>query len=141
MKILIACLLVLLLSAGLSEANVSSDDHDVKQKCGEEAARYFAELHGKGEVITATGLISAGYLTHYNKTSNACYIQRFVVNISDKGLPTRISRIVEEIRENALISYCQTRYSYATACSCVVGEARCSALQEFDALIKPYMTQ
>jgi len=140
-KILIASVMVLLLSASLSRANVSNDDHDLKQKCGEEAARYFSELHGKGEQITDTGLISAGYLTHYNKTYNACYIQRFVVNISDKGMPTRISKIVEDVHENSLIGYCQTRYGDATAYSCVVGDARCSAAQEFDTLIKPYMTK
>jgi hypothetical protein len=140
-KILVVSVLALLLSAGLSRANVSNDEHDVKKQCGEAAARYFYELHGKGERITDSGLVSAGYLTHFNTTNNACYIQRFVVNISDKGLPTRISTIVEDIHENSLIGYCLTGYGDATASSCVVGEARCGALQEFDALIKPYMTQ
>jgi len=88
-----------------------------------------------------TGIVSAGYLPHYNKTNNACYIQRFVVNISAKGTPTRISKIVEEIHANSLIGYCLTKYGDATADSCIVGEARCSAEQEFDNLIKPYMTQ
>ena len=141
MKILIASLLVLLLCTDICQANVSNDEYELKKKCGEEAARYFSELHGKGEQIKDTGIISAGYLPHYNKTNNACYIQRFVVNISAKGIPTRISKILEDIHENSLIGYCLTKYGDASAYSCVVGDARCSAEQEFDKLIKPYMTQ
>jgi len=141
MKILIASLLFLLSFTAICQANVSNDEYESKKRCGEEAARYFSELHGKGEIITDTGIVSAGYLPHYNKTNNACYIQRFVVNISAKGTPTRISKIVEEIHANSLIGYCLTKYGDATADSCIVGEARCSAEQEFDNLIKPYMTQ
>lgn len=141
MKILIASVLVLLSIAEICQANVSNEEYELKMKCGEEAAQYFSELHGKGEIITDTGIISAGYLPHYNKANNACYIQRLVVNISAKGIPTRISKILEEVRENALIGYCLTQYGDATAFSCIVGDARCSAEKEFDALIKPYMTQ
>ena len=141
MKILIASLLILLSFTDICQASVSNEECELKKKCGEEAARYFSELHGKGEKVTDTGVISAGYLTHYNKTNNACYIQRFVVNISAKGIPTRISKILEEIHENSLIGYCLTKYGDATAYSCIVGDARCSAEKEFDNLIKPYMTQ
>jgi len=141
LKLLIASLLVLLSFADICQANVSNDEYELKKKCGEEAARYFSELHGKGEKITDTGIISAGYLPHYSKKNNACYIQRFVVTISAKGVPTRISKIVEDIHENSLIGYCMTKYGDTTAYSCVVGDARCSAEQEFNNLIKPYMTQ
>jgi len=141
LKVLIAILLALLSFADVCQANVSNDDYELKKKCGEEAARYFSELHGNGEQITDTGIISAGYLPHYNKTNNACYIQRFVVNISAKGTPTRISKLVEEIHQNSLIGYCLTEYGLATAYSCIVGDARCGSEKEFDNLVKPYMTQ
>jgi len=141
LKILIASFLVMLLFDDLCQASVSNDEYELKRKCGEEAARYFSELHGKGEQITDNGIISAGYLHHYNKTKNACYIQRFVVNISSNGIPTRVSKILEDIHENSLIGYCLTKYGDATAYSCIVGDARCSAEQEFDKLIKPYLTQ
>lgn len=141
MKTLIVSILVLLSFTDTCQANVSNDEYELKKKCGEEAAQYFSELHGKGEKITDSGIISAGYLTHYNKRNNACYIQRLVVNISDKGIPTRISKILEEINGNSLLGYCLTKYGDATASSCIVGEARCSAEQEFDTLVKQYMTQ
>lgn len=140
MKILIASLLILLSFTDI-QANVSNEVYELKKKCGQEAAQYFSELHGNGEKVTDTGIISASYLSHYNKTNNACYIQRFVVSISVKGVPTRISKILEEIHENSLIGYCLTKYGEATAYSCIVGDARCSAEKEFDNLIKPYMTQ
>lgn len=141
MKISIASLLILLIFADICQANVSNDEYELKRKCGEEAARYFSELHGKGEKITDNGIISAGYLPYYNRTKNACYIQRSVVNISPNGIPTRVSKILEDIHENSLIGYCLTKYGDASAYTCIVGDARCSAEKEFDNLIKPYMTQ
>jgi hypothetical protein len=141
LKTLIASVLILLSFAVICQASVFNDEHELKKKCGEEAARYFSELHGKGEKITDTGIISAGYLTYYNKMKNACYIQRFVVNISSEGVVTRSSKILEDIHANSLLGYCLTQYGAATAYSCIVGDARCSAEKEFDHLIKPYLTQ
>lgn len=140
MKTLIASLLVLLSTAALSHAGGLNDDSESGRKCKEEAARYFSELHGQGEKITDNGIISAGYSTHYNKTKNSCYLQRFVVKISTEGIITSTFKIVDEIHENALIGYCSTKPGDVTASSCIAGDVRCNTEQEFDKLIRPYMT-
>jgi len=157
--ILLAGLFLLVPLPTVSQTNVQSTLH-LQERCAEGARKHFYEhieegrLNNNNVSLFFTDDIKSimEYTSHYNKKGDMCFIridQRSSPRSSRKDTrPIALSHsiglfnVFEEGKKYAdFFKTSDEKTSRIIQFDCTVGNMACKSLQEFEALIKPYMEE
>jgi hypothetical protein len=117
----------------------------LQEKCVEGAKKLVLETGGCDQVKSYDDYLhSCEYRCHYNKKLDKCFLLWDFCNLYHKG-----SKIPEALRHTRHIDVVDVfergqvgRYNNSiTFGDCWVGDKKCNSLEEFEALIKPYMEE
>lgn len=139
MRSFIFSLILLAFAIGNCQAGALKDEYELKKKCGEEAARYFSDMYGNGIKKTDTYKSIISYKNHYNKKKNTCFILISDITFyNDKSLgPLKIIDLIDVHDNDRIAQLADDKKNIG----CEFAGVGCKSKEEFDRLIKPYMTQ
>jgi hypothetical protein len=110
----------------ISDANAQST-LALQEKCAEGARKFLKDY--ASEFICSQN-------NHYNKKLDKCFIRIFCFNSGTKVRSIEVYDVFESV---SLGSY--VRYIDGSLIGCDVGRKVCNSMEEFEALIKPYMEE
>lgn len=133
-------LLILLVSAQLSQAGQLKDEYALKKQCGEEAALFFSAEGMPATGTNGVAIINKIYKNHYNKKLNACIILiETIKSVLNTG-------IVEEkhlynVHENNLLGHFSYFRDKDYVGMCKINDRECKTETEFNKSLRPYLIQ
>lgn len=140
---------VIILIAGcfvsLSSAHgqTPKEDYALQERCGKRAEEIFKGDWGGGISSTADTFTIARYTNHYNKKLNRCFYLLSSTTITTKG--DNKSKVIQEalydINENKEYGSLTKEDADRLPFSCNMQGIDCRSKQEWDYLIKPFMTE
>ncbi|MGO9139349.1 MAG: hypothetical protein ACLP9S_06370 [Syntrophales bacterium] len=124
------------LVAKLDKCNLES-----QEKCAQGAKQAFHNTYYDKEKIT-----SAGYVNHYNKKLNKCFIEITAINLSKNGDYSTSKNLFDvfEGKEYATLSISVPqgkRYSEVKPTTCKMLDNTCTTEEEYKTFVKPYMEE
>jgi hypothetical protein len=107
----------------ISDANAQST-LALQEKCAEGAEKFVSDIQVR-------------FLSqcHYNKKLDRCFVK--VMYFEERRVWTALS----DVFENAVIGFYFPETSEPKSITCFVENKKCNSLDEFEALIKPYMEE
>jgi hypothetical protein len=116
----------------------------LQEKCVEGAKKLVLETGGCGTTSEKGFLLSCQYRCHYNKKLDRCFIRWDLHTFWDKKYADLVGRNYTiriefgDVFERRLIGQYDKSIVFG---ECKVGDKKCNSLEEFEALIKPYMEE
>lgn len=118
--------------------NPSKEDDQLQEQCGKLCEEYFKKEYGDGVFDDKEHSGSIFYKYHYNKKMKKCFIlfNEHGYKRSDDKLYGRKSLLdINEMKQYGLF------YNIGTSTVCDVLGKKCKSEGEWDALVKPFMTE
>ena len=121
-------------------------DYDLQAKCAKDAKTWFRE--NWRDVVASTSIL-LDYTNHYNKAMNKCFIVVEYHYTFDKDIGNWTNNVtlwdvyenvkIAEFNESHSIEYKPTTATVDRVVTCEVAGTKCTALQQFNNLCRPYM--
>jgi hypothetical protein len=119
----------------------------LQEKCVEGSKKFVLETGGCDQIKSQDGYLhSCQYRCHYNKKLDKCFIRWDMHTFWDKGRnieePLRGTHTIHidlaDVFERRLVGQYDDSIIFG---ECKVGDRKCNSLEQFEALIKPYMEE
>ena len=119
-------------------APTAKEEYELQARCGEQSRGEFAKQYGNGIIKTQEGQDLASFKNHYNKRLNKCFYLLRYASYTIKGKNAgAVSELIWlwDLNENNEIG------TYTGSMVCQVAGVPCKSKAEWDALVKPYMSE
>jgi hypothetical protein len=143
LQVLLLCLFFAGCNGRQSSEAAKVHGYEMQDKCAATAKQWLKNEWGSS---TGNGLELKDFTNHYNKTENKCYgVIRARVTVGQNW--TEVTDLYD-LQENTTIAELGMTHMHDfstgtykdTAEHCIVGNKTCESRDEFDALLKPYMS-
>lgn len=118
---------------GSSEKSKIPDLYELQERCGKHCEEVFVKKYGDGYKNPPLESFYE-YESHYNKKLNKCIMLVKTHTIFKNGNNEWGTEILD-INENKLLGRCFTESS------CYILDKKCKSEEEWNSLVKPYMTE
>jgi hypothetical protein len=124
--------------------NAKNPDFDLQSKCARNARTWFNDTWSRDK-----DTILLDYTNHYNKRSNQCFILvEYHYHLDKNGSWVNDMNLYDvyenakygNISKNTMIYFKPTYRTGDLVYGCEVGDKKCATLDEFNNLVRPYMS-
>ena len=115
----------------------AKEEYELQARCGQQSRDEFTKEFGNGIINTRNGQDLASFKNHYNKRLNKCFYLLRYASYTIKGKNAgAVSELIWlwDLNENNEIG------TYTGSMVCQVAGVPCKSKAEWDALVKPYMS-